>query len=201
MSDLERRLTDAAPASRYDAERLVAELRTRASAEGLLDIAYAPMDSPLGELVVFVTPRGLLRLAYPGEPIDDQLADLADRVSPRIMAAAERTDAARRELDDYFAGRLRRFSTRVDLRLVGGFTAGVLRATARVPYGRVTTYRDVAADAGSPRAARAAGNALHVNPIPIVVPCHRVLHADGSLGGYGGGVERKEFLLNLEGAR
>jgi methylated-DNA-[protein]-cysteine S-methyltransferase len=112
-----------------------------------------------------------------------------------------RTDPVRRELDAYFEGRLHRFETPVDWQLVRGFASSVLRATAAVPYGQVTTYRDVATAAGSPRAYRAAGNALHVNPIPIVVPCHRVVPAGGRLGGYGGGVDRKAFLLELEGAQ
>jgi methylated-DNA-[protein]-cysteine S-methyltransferase len=201
-ADLERRLADAAPwPAAFDAERLAAAIRQRAAADGLLDVAYATMDSPLGELRVFVTPRGLVQLAYPGESLDDQLEELASRISPRIMAAPERTDAVRRELGAYFAGGLRRFETPVDWRLVTGFATDVLRATARVPFGTLTTYRDVAAAAGSPRGARAAGNALGSNPIPIVVPCHRVVHADGTMGGYTGGLERKEFLLALEGVR
>lgn len=198
--DLQRRLARSRPRAPTDVAGLRAALARRAAEEGLLDVAYAPYDSPLGQLTVFVTPRGLVRLSYPGEPIGDQLEDLAARVSPRILAAPQRTDAIRHELDAYFAGRLRRFRTAVDWRLVRGFAADVLRATARVPYGAVTTYRGVATAAGSPRAYRAAGNALGSNPIPIVVPCHRVVHADGGLGGYTGGLERKEFLLRLEGA-
>jgi methylated-DNA-[protein]-cysteine S-methyltransferase len=188
--DLERRLADAPRPPRANLDAIRERLARRAADEGILDVAYAPLDSPLGELTVFVTPRGLVRLSYPG----------AQRISPRILAAPERTDAVRRELEAYFGGRLHRFETPVDWRLVGGFSGEVLRATARVPFGSLTTYRDVARAAGSPRAFRAAGNALHVNPIPIVVPCHRVVPSSGRLGGYGGGVERKEFLLRLEGA-
>lgn len=199
--DLERRLASAPRMPATDLDAVRDRLARRAADEGILDVAYAPVDSPVGELMVFVTPRGLVRLSYPGEPLDAQLVQLARRVSPRILAAPERTDAVRRELEAYFGGRLHRFETRVDWRLVGGFSGEVLRATARVPYGSLTTYRDVATAAGSPRAFRAAGNALHVNPIPIVVPCHRVVPSSGRLGGYGGGVERKEFLLRLEGAR
>jgi methylated-DNA-[protein]-cysteine S-methyltransferase len=201
VGELERRLAGGARSTRLDVDALKATLSRRAADAGLLDVAYASVDSPLGRLTVFVTPRGLVRLSYPGESIEAQLDDLARRVSPRILAAPERTDAVRRELDDYFAGRLRQFRTRVDWRLVRGFAGGVLRATARVPYGALATYRDVAAAAGSPNAYRAAGNALGSNPIPIVVPCHRVVHAGGGLGGYTGGIERKEFLLQLEGAR
>ena len=116
-----------------------------------------------------------------------------------ILAAPERTDEVRRQLDEYFAGARRGFDLPVDWRLVRGFAGAVLRATATIPFGGVSTYRDVAAEAGSPNAYRAAGNALGSNPVPIVVPCHRVVHAGGGLGGYTGGLERKQFLLRLEG--
>jgi methylated-DNA-[protein]-cysteine S-methyltransferase len=199
MTELERRLARGPGDVAMDADRLAAELRARAAAEGLLDVAYASVDSPLGELLVAVTQRGLVRLAYVDESPEDVLAELSERVSPRVLRAPERTDAVRRELEDYFGGDLRAFETPVDWSLVRGFAAGVLRATARVPFGNVTTYRDVAEAAGSPRAYRAAGNALGANPIPIVVPCHRVLHAGGGLGGYTGGLDRKRHLLHLEG--
>ena len=201
MSELERRLARGTDGPALDADRLSAALRDRATAEGLLDVAYGSMDSPLGELLVAVTPRGLVRVAYVREARDDVLAELADRVSPRVLRAPERTDAVRHELEEYFAGARHGFETPIDWSLVRGFAVGVLQATARVPFGQVTTYREVADAAGSPRAARAAGNALGSNPIPIVVPCHRVVHAGGGLGGYTGGLERKRFLLRLEGAR
>ncbi len=181
-----------------DASAALAAFRRRAEREGLLDVAYAELDSPLGPLAVFVTPRGLVRLAY-GAP-DAELQRVADEVSPRILAAPERTDEVRRELQEYFAGQRRGFETPVDWSLVRGFATAVLHATARIPFGNVATYRDIAAQAGSPNAYRAAGNALGSNPIPIVVPCHRVLHVDGGLGGYTGGLDRKRFLLHLEGA-
>jgi methylated-DNA-[protein]-cysteine S-methyltransferase len=199
MSDVERRLAHGrVPA--LDRERLQAELRVAAERAGLLDVAYASLDSPLGELLVAVTPRGLVRLAYEGERSEAVMDELAERVSPRILNAPERTDAVRRELEDYFAGRRHGFETAVDWSLVRGFASGVLQATARVPFGEVATYAEVAAAAGSPRAYRAAGNALGANPIPIVVPCHRIVHAGGGLGGYTGGLERKRYLLGLEGA-
>ncbi len=199
--DLERRLTEAgARAPAVDAERLAGRLQRAAADAGLLDVAYASLDSPLGELLVAVTPRGLVRIAYPGEGEERVLEELAGAVSPRVLRAPERTDAVRRELDDYFAGRLRSFDLPLDWSLVHGFAVGILRATARVPFGSVATYGAVAAEAGSPRGARAAGNALHINPIPIVVPCHRIVPASGGLGGYGGGQERKRFLLALEGS-
>jgi methylated-DNA-[protein]-cysteine S-methyltransferase len=196
--ELERRLR-AADAPALDLDRFRATLARRAADEGVLDVAYGRYDSPLGTLTLMVTPRGLVRLSYPGEKVAAQLDELAERVSARILEAPERTDAVRRQLDDYFAGRLRRFDMPIDWRLVRGFAGGVLRATARIPFGAVSTYRDVAAAAGSPNAYRAAGNALGSNPIPIVVPCHRVLHAGGGLGGYTGGIERKQYLLSLEG--
>lgn len=199
--ELERRLAGAAPrAEELDLERLRAAVARRAAADGLLDVAYATLDSPLGRLTVFVTPRGLLRVDYASDRLEESLADVAARVSPRILDAPQRTDEVRRELDDYFEQRRRTFDLPIDWRLVRGFAGEVLRATARIPFGDVSTYREIATDAGSPKAYRAAGNALGSNPIPIVVPCHRVVHAGGGLGGYTGGLERKRFLLRLEGA-
>jgi methylated-DNA-[protein]-cysteine S-methyltransferase len=199
MSDeLERRLSSRG-APDLDVEQLRAVLARRAAADGLLDVAYGTYDSPLGPLTVFVTPRGLVRLSYPGETIDDQLDELAALISPRVMAAPDRTDDVRRQLDAYFGGTRRDFELPIDWRLLRGFRADVLRATSRIPFGSVVSYRDVAAAAGSANAYRAAGNALGSNPIPIVVPCHRVVHSGGGLGGYTGGLERKQFLLRLEG--
>jgi methylated-DNA-[protein]-cysteine S-methyltransferase len=197
--DLERRLRGASVPGAVDLDGLRAELARRAADERLLDVAYGTYESPLGSLTVMVTPRGLIRLSYPGESIDDQLQEVADRVSPRILEAPERTDAVRRQLDDYFGGKRRAFEVPIDWRLVRGFAGDVLRATARIPFGGVSSYREIAAAAGSPNAYRAAGNALGSNPVPIVVPCHRVLHAGGGLGGYTGGLERKRYLLELEG--
>ena len=199
--DLERRLAAAAPgnAPELDLDRLRAGLAERAAHERILDVAYGRYASPLGDLTVIVTPRGLVRLSYPGEGVDRQLAEIAERISPRILDAPERTDTVRRQLDEYFAGRRQDFAVPIDWRLVRGFAGDVLRATARIPFGAVSSYRQVAAEAGSPNAYRAAGTALGSNPIPIVVPCHRVLHAGGSLGGYTGGLDRKRFLLRLEG--
>ena len=198
--DLERRLADGARARpALDLDRLRAALARRAADDGVLDVAHGIYDSPLGTLTVIVTPRGLVRLSYPGEGIAAQLDELADRVSPRILEAPERTDAVRRQLDEYFDGARRAFDVPIDWRLVRGFAGDVLRATARIPFGSVSSYRQIAEEAGSPRAYRAAGNALGSNPMPIVVPCHRVLHVSGGLGGYTGGLDRKRFLLRLEG--
>jgi methylated-DNA-[protein]-cysteine S-methyltransferase len=181
-----------------EAARRVAQ---RAAEQGLADITYAPAESPFGELLLAATQRGLLRVAFPEEDVDSVLERLAHRVSPRIVQAPNRLDEVRRELDEYFAGRRRSFEVPLDWSLVRGpFGREVLRLTSEIPYGGVLSYGEVAADAGSPRGSRAAGNALGSNPIPIVVPCHRVLHTGGGLGGYGGGVDRKRWLLELEGA-
>jgi methylated-DNA-[protein]-cysteine S-methyltransferase len=201
MKDIERDLRrSAAELPAEPPAELDARLAEAAGEAGVLDVAYSEIDSPVGRLVVAVTPRGLVRVAYPLEPSDAVLEELAERVSPRVLEAPARLDEVRRELDEYFEGRRQRFDVPVDWLLTRGFVRRVLRHTARIDYGRVRTYAEVAARAGSPRAVRAAGNALGSNPIPIVVPCHRVVRTGGSLGGYGGGPDRKEFLLKLEGA-
>ena len=154
---------------------------------------------PVGTLLLARTDRGLVRLAYVDfEGEDEVVAELASRISPRVLAAPRRLDEVRRELDQYFTGARHEFEVPIDWRLTHGFGRRVLRATARIPYGGVSSYKQVAAAAGSPRGSRAAGNALGSNPIPIVVPCHRVLHSGGGLGGYTGGVERKQLLLAVE---
>jgi methylated-DNA-[protein]-cysteine S-methyltransferase len=178
--------------------RVTDELAARAEREGLLDVAYAQVDSPLGPLTVAATERGLVTLAYPEHPVDRVLERLAGDVSPRVLEAPGRIDGIRRELDAYFSGGLERFSTPIDWSLSQGFYRKVLQATARIRFGEVSSYAGVAAGAGSPKAVRAAGTGLGSNPIPIVVPCHRVLRSDGAIGGYTGGLERKEFLLALE---
>jgi methylated-DNA-[protein]-cysteine S-methyltransferase len=199
MSDLERRLAKGAPSGDLDLARLRHRVAERAAGEHLIDVAYASLDSPVGELTVFVTPRGVVRVAFADEPREAILAEMAERLSPRILAAAHPTDEARRQLEAYLSGERRAFDLPLDWSLIRGFAVGILRATAAVPYGATSTYRDVATAAGSPRAARAAGNALGSNPIPIIVPCHRILHASGGLGGYAGGLDRKRTLLRLEG--
>jgi methylated-DNA-[protein]-cysteine S-methyltransferase len=169
---------------------------------GVAEAAYATVDSPVGTLVAVATPRGLARLAYEdsGGGVDAVLDDVAARLSPAIVHAPARLDGLRRELEEYFEGRRREFDLAIDWALVRtAFTVGVLRATAAIPFGATSTYRDVAAAAGSPAAFRAAGNALGSNPLPIVVPCHRVLASGGGLGGYTGGIERKRRLLAIEG--
>lgn len=198
MSDLERRLR--AARSRPDESDAPARaLATAAAAAGLEDVAYAWVDTPVGRMLVASTARGLVRVALaPGR--GDVLGELAGAVSPRVLEDPARLDDVRRQLDEYFSGARTRFDVRVDWRLTSGFHRRVLERTARIPFGSVSTYKDVAAGAGNPRAYRAAGNALGSNPVPIVVPCHRVLATGGSLGGYGGGLPMKLYLLRLEGA-
>jgi methylated-DNA-[protein]-cysteine S-methyltransferase len=177
------------------------DLESAAEAAGLLDVAYATLDSPAGTLLVASTPRGLVRLAYLDEEgeLEGVLEQLARTISPRVLTSPRRLDEPRRELDQYFAGDRRAFDVALDWQLTRGFGRRVLEATAAIPFGSVSTYKQVAAQAGSPRGSRAAGNALGANPIPIIVPCHRVLHSTGGLGGYTGGLERKRLLLAIEG--
>jgi len=175
-------------------------LAERADAEGLLDVAYANVDSPFGPLLVAATPRGLVRVNLPAYDPERTLEELATRVSPRVLEAPARLDDARRELDLYFAGKLTEFDLPLDWQLSDGFRKKVQRAIARIPYGQTRSYAEVARSAGNERAVRAAGTACGSNPLPIVVPCHRVLRSGGSLGGYGGGLPMKEALLRLEGS-
>ena len=200
MNDLDRAMSEAATdlTGAGPSPQVLGDLATRAEAEGLLDVAYAQVDSPLGPLTVAATRRGLVQLAYPDRPLDQVLGHLAEAVSPRVLEASARLDPVRRQLDEYFEGRRRRFETPIDWTLTSGFFRRVLQATARIGYGQVRTYAEVAERAGNVKAVRAAGNGLGSNPIPVVVPCHRVVRSGGGLGGYTGGLERKEFLLALE---
>jgi methylated-DNA-[protein]-cysteine S-methyltransferase len=202
MNELERALRrQAAELPAEPPAGLEGRVAARAADEGLLDVAYGWVDSPVGRLTVAATPRGLVRVAYPFREPEAVLEDLARKISPRVLEAPERLDLIRRELDEYFEGRRRDFSVPIDWSLTRGFGRGVLRATAQIPFGEVKTYAEMAKEAGSPRAVRAAGNALGANPMPVVVPCHRVVRTGGGFGGYTGGLERKEFLLRLEGSR
>ena len=175
------------------------EFARRATEANVADVAYSLVDSPFGPLLAAITRRGLVQLTYDAHRVDDDLEVLATRLSPRIIESPARLDDVRRQLDEYFDGRRREFDIPVDWSLTAGFARRVLRHTARIPFGHVSYYAAVAAKAGSPRAARAAGNALASNRVPIVVPCHRVLHTGGGIGGYAGGPGRKRFLLSLEG--
>jgi len=183
------------------AATLAARTADRAAEQGLADVAYATVDSPLGRLVAVATPRGLARIAYelPNGGLDTILDQIAARLSPRIVQAPKRLDDVRRELDEYFAGRRETFDVALDWALVSGrFGRRVLEQTARIPFGATRSYREIAERAGSPNAFRAAGNALGANPIPIIVPCHRVLASGGGLGGYTGGLDVKRTLLAIE---
>ncbi len=182
------------------ARELASRVEAEAAGRGLLDVAVAAVGSPIGELLVAVTPRGLVRVAFAEEDRDGVLAGLAREISPRILESASATDDVRRELEEFFAAGRMRFEVRIDRRLIHGIARDVLRATSRIPYGRVSTYGAVAKEIGRPTAARAVGRALGSNPIPVVIPCHRVIGADGALTGYAGGLDRKVALLELEGS-
>ena len=197
MNHLEDRLRKGAAGLDVDFDP--ARFAERATKEGLADVAYSHADSPLGPLLLASTPQGLACVSYSEFRSEEAtLSWIASRLSPRVIEAPARLDSVRRQLDDYFAGRRRSFELPIDWALVGDFGRRVLGQTARIPYGAVATYGDVAREIGSPRAARATGNALGSNPMPIVVPCHRVVASGGKLGGYTGGVERKQLLLTLE---
>ncbi|TGD84727.1 methylated-DNA--[protein]-cysteine S-methyltransferase [Mycolicibacterium sp. CH28] len=180
--------------------RLRARLAAAAERDGVLDIAYRIVDSPVGSLLVAATEQGLVRVAYAREDHDAVLQHLADKISPRILHAPDRLDAAAHELDEYFAGTRRDFDIPLDWRLSAGFRSTVLHHLQEIGYGRTASYAAVAALVGNPRAVRAVGTACATNPLPVVVPCHRVVRSDGGMGGYLGGAEAKHFLLALEAA-
>jgi methylated-DNA-[protein]-cysteine S-methyltransferase len=184
------------PEAAHDALRATIE---RAERDGLVDVAYACADSPIGPLLLASTSAGLVRLGFAREDPDAILQDLARRIAPRVVESPARLDDARRELDEYFDGRRDHFELPLDWRLSGGFRKTVLEHLyAGVPYGQTVSYLQLATMVGNPKASRAVGTAMATNPIPIVVPCHRVLRTGGNLGGYGGGLETKVKLLALE---
>ena len=175
-------------------------LAERAAAEDLLDVAYASADSPFGPLLVAATPKGLVKVSFPAVyDTEETLEELAKKVSPRVLESPAQLDDVRRQLGLYFEGRLREFDLPLDWQLSKGFRLRALRAIDRIPYGKTRSYTEIATSAGNERAVRAAGTACGSNPIPIVVPCHRVLRSGGALGGYGGGLPMKEALLEMEG--
>jgi len=188
-----------------DLDRAMGKLLARAEGGGLIDVAYATVDSPYGKLLIARTDRGVVKLALPshrGDVVSDDevLKELAGKVSPRVLEAPRRLDDARRQLDAYFEGKLERFEVPVDWRLSRGFTNRALHAVARIPYGKTRSYAQIAKAAGNERAFRAAGTACGHNPVPLIVPCHRVVQSGGGIGNYGGGPEMKRSLLSLEGA-
>lgn len=171
-----------------------------ADTRGVLDIAYTTVDSPVGPLLLAATEAGLVRVAFERESHDLVLEALADRVSPRILKSSGRLEVAARQLDEYFAGRRTEFDLPLDYRLSSGFRQLVQQYLPHIGYGHTQSYREVAELVGNPKAVRAVGSACATNPLPVVVPCHRVLRTDGTLGGYIGGLEAKSALLTLEGA-
>jgi methylated-DNA-[protein]-cysteine S-methyltransferase len=201
---LEKMLKQAPAAA--DLDRAVQGLLAQADRDGLIDVAYAFVDSPFGKLLVARTDRGVVRLKLPGgrdgKVTDDEtLEALATYVSPRVLEAPSRLDEERRELEEYFEGKRDHFDVPVDWSLTSsGFRSRALHAVARIPYGKTQTYAEIARAAGNDRAYRAAGTACGRNPIPLIVPCHRVVQSGGGIGNYGGGPEMKRSLLGLEGA-
>lgn len=191
---------DLFPVSGDDLTRLHAALAARAQNDGLLDVAYRVFDSPVGPLLLAATPKGLVRVAYETEGFDSVLAALATKVSPRILLVPSRLDAVAVELEEYFAGERHEFDVPLDYALSSGFRQIVQRFLPRIGYGHTRSYKEVAELVGNPRAVRAVGTACATNPLPVVVPCHRVLRSDGSLGGYIGGLDAKTTLLSLEKA-
>jgi methylated-DNA-[protein]-cysteine S-methyltransferase len=182
----------------------LAELHMRlavaAERDGILDIAYRIVDSPVGPLLVAATEQGLVRVAYASENHDAVLQRLAERISPRILHAPGRLDPVARQLEEYFDGQRRRFDVPIDWRLSAGFRSTVLHHLPEIGYGHTASYAAVAQLAGNPKAVRAVGSACATNPLPVIVPCHRVVRSDGGLGGYLGGVDAKRILLTLEAA-
>jgi len=186
------------PGPEDELDALVAAALARADADDLVDVAWAVQDTPIGPLTLAATAEGLVRVGFGGE--DRVLDELASEVSPRVVRLPARLDGLRHQLDEYFGGRRRHFEVPLDRRLSHGYRRQVLEALSEVPYGETVSYKDLAVRTGNPGASRAVGSAMATNPIPIVVPCHRVLRSGGALGGYGGGVDVKVWLLRLEGA-
>ena len=181
-------------------ELLHGRLVTAAEETGVLDVAYTVIDTPVGELLLAATDAGLVRVSFACEDHDAVLALLAQRISPRILRAPERLQAVAEQIGEYFAGARRSFDLPLDLRLAAGFRRSVVEHLSGIGYGSTATYAALAALAGSPGAVRAVGTACALNPLPVVVPCHRVVRSDGSTGGYRGGPAAKRLLLNLEAA-
>ena len=200
MDELETALRAAAGRLSEVEQGAATALAERALHDGLVDVAYATTDSPVGPLLLAATPAGVVRVSFAREGFDDVLVALAAQISPRVLEAPRRLDATRRQLEEYFEGRRTAFEVPLDHRLSRGFRARALDAIAAIPFGHTGTYSSIAAAAGSPRAVRAAGTACATNPIPLLVPCHRVVRSDGSMGLYGGGVANKRLLLEHEHA-
>jgi methylated-DNA-[protein]-cysteine S-methyltransferase len=190
----------AAPPTPAELQALHDSLVAKAEADGLLDVAYRTLDTPVGTLLLAATPIGLVRVAYESEGLDTVLKALARKVSPRILHAPNRLDDTARQLEEYFTGGRRHFGLPLDLSLSSGFRRTVLTYLPVIEYGKTASYRDVAAAVDNPKAVRAVGTACATNPLPLVIPCHRVIRTDGLIGSYLGGPEVKRQLLNLESA-
>ena len=188
------------PPGAGDLDALRDRLAAEADAAQLLDLTYRTVDSPLGTLLLVASPDGLVRVAFDCEDHEVVLEQLAAAVSPRILASGRRSEDAARQLEEYFEGRRRHFELPLDLRLVSGFRRTVVERLSDIPYGGTASYAAMAASAGNPGAVRAAGSACSHNPVPVVVPCHRVVRSDGKIGDYLGGTEAKRALLDLESA-
>ena len=198
--DMTQILAGAFPDEPGDLRRLRERLARAAQRDGILDVAYRTVDSPVGSLLLAATEAGLVRVAYASEGHDTVLQALADRISPRVLNAPARLDEPARELDEYFGGRRRSFDLPLDWRLSAGFRRAVLSHLTEIGYGQTASYAAVAGLAGNPKAVRAAATACATNPLPVVIPCHRVIYADGRIGRYLGGPEAKRTLLTLEEA-
>ncbi|MDT7692208.1 MAG: methylated-DNA-[protein]-cysteine S-methyltransferase, partial [Pseudonocardiales bacterium] len=180
--------------------RLHARLADAAERDGVLDVGYRTLDTPVGTLLLAATGQGLVRVAFQSQDHDAVLAGLSTAVSPRILRSPARLDEVCRQLEQYFAGQRTAFDVPLDLRLSTGFRRGVLAHLPEIGYGRTASYAQVAVAAGSPKAVRAVGTACATNPLPLVLPCHRVIRSDGTLGQYAGGAAAKQALLRLETA-
>lgn len=191
---------DMFPVADSEVEALLIRLTSRAADEHLLDVAYRTIDSPIGTLLLAATEAGLVRVAFELEDFDTVLASLATRISPRLLQAPRRLDQTAAQLEEYFAGTRRSFDVPLDFGMSSGFRQQVQQYLPRIGYGQTQSYKEVATVIGSPTAVRAVGSACATNPLPVVVPCHRVLRSDGTLGGYLGGLDAKTTLLTLEGA-
>jgi methylated-DNA-[protein]-cysteine S-methyltransferase len=201
MTKVETQLRVGPQSDQSALEEALAGFRRRADREGLVEVAWTEVDTPVGTMLLASTDEGLVRVALSNEEEDIFLEDLSDNISPRVVEHPKRLDPVRRQFDEYFEGRRTSFDVIVDWRLSHGFRRDVLELLhAEVPFGHVVSYKELAERAGHPRASRAVGTAMATNPVPIVVPCHRVLRTGGSLGGYGGGLDMKLHLLRLEGA-
>jgi methylated-DNA-[protein]-cysteine S-methyltransferase len=198
--DIAELLGEMAVPTRTEMQGLHETLAAKAEVAGLLDVAYRTIDSPVGRLLLAATPSGVVRVAYEIEGLDTVLEDLANKISPRILLSPKRLDDAARQLEEYFAGTRQHFGLPVDLSLSSGFRRTVLSYLPDIAYGKTASYGDVAAAVNNPKASRAVGTACATNPLPLIIPCHRVIRSDGHTGSYLGGPEAKRQLLTLEAA-